>query len=145
MSKIKFCSKNFDNMKSENNFFDLKNSLFWHRFQPKFVWFRQQSITIQKCLCLKDHYSSKKIIERISRPCKHTNIVFFLSVFVTKNDLLCTIYTYSVLRRVAFRAAVFTITRIFRFRLRVQFVISFIQPSCEEEFTLTVHFRADSF
>ena len=144
MSKIKFCSKNFDNMKSEKKIFDFKNSLFLHGFQPNFVWFRQQSITIQQCLCLKDHYSSKKIIERISRPCKHTDIVF-LSVFVTKNDLLCTIYTYSVLRRVAFRAAVFTITRIFRFRLRVQFVISFIQPSCEEEFTLTDRFRAGSF
>ena len=96
MSKIKFCSKNFDNMKSEKkNFFDFKNSLFWHGFQPKFVWFRQQSITIQKCLCLKDHYSSKKIIERISRPCKHTNIVFFECFCNQKRPFMYNLYVFS--------------------------------------------------
>ena len=60
------------------------------------MWFRQQSITIQKCLCLKDHYSSKKIIERISRPCKHTNIVFFFECFCNqKRPFMYNLYVFS--------------------------------------------------
>ena len=87
---------------SEKIFFQtFKNSHFLHGFQPFFVKFWHQSITIQKCFCLKDLYSFK---ESLNGFLGHINIqaLHFLSVFVTKNDLLCTVDSYSIITRVAF-------------------------------------------
>ena len=77
MSKIKFCSKNFDNMKSEKKNFRLQKFTFLAWILAKICVVSTTICNNSKMYLFKRSLFIQEIIEQISRPCKHTNIVFF--------------------------------------------------------------------